>query len=153
MKKIFFIILLLLMVSEIHAKDKLAGILKDLPNNPQVVSYAKKFIGTRYQLGASTKTTKKFDCSSFVKHIIKKTKHKNLPRTAQMQFKKVKKVKNPKIGDLVFFSSKNKKIGHVGIFIGKNKFIHASSGAKKVTISSLNKKYYKKHFKGYGRIK
>jgi len=38
------------------------------------------------------------------------------------------------------------------VYLGNNKFIHASSGANGVTISSLNKKYYKKHLAGFGRI-
>jgi peptidoglycan endopeptidase LytE len=149
--------LFLLFSLESHA-DNLANVLKKLPEkkisrNSSVVKVAKKYLGTRYKLGASTRTTRVFDCSSFVKHVIKRTKHKNLPRTAASQYKKVKKVKHPRVGDLVFFKNTYKRgVSHVGIYIGNNKFIHASSGARKVTISSLKKKYYKKHFKGFGRV-
>ena len=117
------------------------------------IKIAKQFLGRKYRFGASTRTTKVFDCSSFVKKVMKLAKNKNIPRTASSQYKHAKKVKNPKKGDLVFFKGTYKKgISHVGIMISKNKFIHASSGAGKVTISSLNKSYYKKHLKGFARV-
>lgn len=118
----------------------------------KVIKTAKKYLGVRYKYGASTKTTKKFDCSSFVKHVYKKN-GKTLPRTSRTQAKMGKhiKKKNLKRGDLVFFGTK-KRINHVGIYIGGNKFIHASSGAKKVTISKLSKDYYKKHYRGARRV-
>lgn len=53
-------------------------------------------------------------------------------------------------GDLVFFdTTKEFKhiVNHVGIYIGDNKFIHASSGGKKVIITSFDKKkFYKNKF-------
>lgn len=119
-----------------------------------IIKTAKKYLGTKYKYGASTKTTKRFDCSSFVKHVYKKH-GKSLPRTSIKQASVGKHVnkKNLKKGDLVFFSTKrSKRVGHVGIYIGNNKFIHASSGAKKVTISSLNKAYYKNKYKGARRV-
>ena len=54
-----------------------------------------------------------------------------------------------KPGDLVFFDTNGglNSINHVGIYIGNNKFIHASSSlGRKVTISSLNDKYYSKTY-------
>ncbi len=122
----------------------------------QVVRTAKKYLGTRYRFGASTRTTKRFDCSSFTKHVIKKAKGKNIPRTARAQASIGKHInkRNLKPGDLVFFqgTSSHAKISHVGIMISKTQFIHASSGARKVTISSLNKPYYKKKYFGARRV-
>ena len=80
---------------------------------------------------------------------------KRLPRTSTDQASSGKHVnkKNLREGDLVFFKDAYKRgITHVGIYLGNNKFIHASSSAKKVTISSLNKKYYRRHYAGARRI-
>jgi peptidoglycan endopeptidase LytE len=158
MKKIFLIFLVFGFIHANAKKDILAKALLSASSerscsfkNP--VKEAEKYLGTRYLMGSSTKTTRSFDCSSFVKHVIKKSTHKNLPRTAASQYKKVTKVKIPHTGDLIFFKNTYKHgISHVGIYIGNNKFIHASSAAHKVTISSTNKHYYKKHFAGYGRV-
>ena len=38
------------------------------------------------------------------------------------------------------------KVTHVGMYIGDNKFIHASSGGKKVIISDLTTGYYKTRY-------
>ena len=125
------------------------------PKIPQnsIIKTAKKYLGTKYRYGASSKTTSKFDCSSFVQRVFK-THGKNLPRTSNQQASSGKHInkKNLKIGDLVFFSDSRRRIGHVGIFIGKGKFIHASSTAKKVIISNLDKKYYKRKYIGARRV-
>lgn len=121
-------------------------------DNVRIIQRAKKYIGIKYKYGASVNTTKKFDCSSFTKHIYKQS-GKKLPRTSRQQATvghPIKK-KNLRAGDLVFFGTK-KRIGHVGIYIGNNKFIHASSAAKKVTITSLSKKYYSQNYRGARRV-
>ena len=116
----------------------------------KLVKDAKRYLGTRYRYGGTTK--KGIDCSAFVKAVFKKN-GKNLPRTSRQQAKVGKHVKKKdlKIGDLVFFA-KHKTVSHVGMFIGNDKFIHASSGAKKVTITRLSKAYYKSHYKGARRV-
>ena len=117
-----------------------------------LVNTAKKWIGTRYRFGGTTK--RGVDCSAFVKNVYKKH-GKSLPRTASSQASVGKHISknNLKKGDLVFFKGTYKRgISHVGIFLGNNKFIHASSGAHKVIISSLNKAYYHKHYAGARRV-
>jgi len=86
----------MLLVTSLTAEDKLALVLKKIPTKEPVTKVAKKYIGTRYKMGASIKTTKMFDCSSFVHRVIKEAKGKTLPRTAAEQYKTVKKVKHPK---------------------------------------------------------
>ena len=117
-----------------------------------VVKTAKKYLGVKYKWGGCSH--RGFDCSGFVKTVYKKH-GKRLPRVSRDQASAGKHVdkKNLKPGDLVFFSSKHTRhIAHVGIYVGKGKFIHASSGKHKVTISRLSKKYYRRHYKGARRI-
>lgn len=120
----------------------------------KLIRTAKKYLGVRYRYGGCTK--KGMDCSGFVKTVYKKH-GKNLPRTSRNQAKIGKHVKKNglQMGDLVFFRGTSRRSGgitHVGIYLGKGNFIHASSGAKKVTISKLNKTYYKKHYAGARRL-
>ncbi len=157
MKKLLLILALIFGGVQVEAKtkDKLAQTLKSIKSKKDPIKVAKKYLGTKYRFGASTRTTKAFDCSSFVKYVIKKSKGKNLPRTASSQASCGKHIdkKHLRKGDLVFFRGTYKKgISHVGIYAGNGKFIHASSGAKKVTISSLNKAYYRKHYAGARRV-
>ena len=53
-----------------------------------------------------------------------------------------------KKGDLVFFETTGQgRISHVGIYMGERQFIHASSGGKRVMVSSLDTDYYNKSFR------
>lgn len=120
----------------------------------RIESYAKRKLGKRYVWGASgTKNT--YDCSSFTKYVYRKNGI-SIPRTSIKQSKhgKFVKRKDLKKGDLIFFdTSKRRKgyVNHVGIYLGNNKFIHASSAKKKVVITSLNKNFYSKRYKGARR--
>lgn len=152
-------ILLIFGLNSAYSSTHLSNVLKHQihilhsKSSKNVISEAKKYLGTKYKFGGSTR--RGLDCSAFTRLVIKKTKKKTIPRTAEKQASVGKHVrkKDLKPGDLVFFKNTYKKgISHVGIYIGYNKFIHASSGAKKVTISSLNKKYYKKHYAGARRL-
>ena len=116
---------------------------------------AKKQLGKRYVWGATGPRT--FDCSGFTRYVCKKN-GVCLPRTSINQSKVGKRVsrKNLKVGDLVFFDTSKRRRGyvnHVGIYLGNNKFIHASSAKKKVVITSLEKPFYKAHFKWGSRVK
>ncbi|WP_418038131.1 C40 family peptidase [Paenibacillus xylanilyticus] len=116
----------------------------------QIVNYGKKFTGTPYKFGASTSTTKYFDCSSFMKYIFKKY-GVDLPRTSVKQSKEGKAVSkaNLRVGDLVFFSSGSRSTGsnitHVGVYAGNGKILH-TYGAPGVTISDLNSGTWKRTY-------
>ncbi len=115
-----------------------------------VVSYGKKFTGTPYKFGASTSTTKVFDCSSFMKYIFGKYGVK-LPRTSVAQSKVGVAVSksNLKPGDLVFFSSgsraNGKNVTHVAVYAGNGKILH-TYGSPGVTISNLNSGNWKRTY-------
>ena len=123
------------------------------PKSKERITAAKKYLGTKYKYGASTKSTKRFDCSSFVQRIYK---DKKLPRTTRQQIKKGEKKskKTAKKGDLIFFGDSKNHVGHVGIIIDPKKklMIHASSARGKVVISSYNTKYYKRKYRGVRRV-
>ncbi|OZB95099.1 C40 family peptidase [Paenibacillus sp. XY044] len=116
----------------------------------KVVNYGKQYMGTPYKFGASTSTTRNFDCSSFMKHIFKKY-GVNLPRTSVAQSKVGKAVSkaNLKPGDLVFFSSGSRANGHnvthVAVYAGNGKILH-TYGSPGVTISNLNSGNWKKTY-------
>ena len=116
-----------------------------------VLRTAKSFLGLKYRYGGEGKDG--IDCSAFVQKVYREH-GKKLPRTSNEQFRCGRSVSKQELkpGDLVFFSDANRTIGHVGIYLGNNKFIHASSGAHKVTITDLDKAYYKKHFMGGRRF-
>lgn len=112
-----------------------------------IISYGKTFLGTPYKFGASTSTTKYFDCSSLMKRIYAKY-GVTLPRTSVEQSKKGVAVSkaNLKKGDLLFFStgsrSNGKNVTHVGMYIGNGKMLH-TYGSPGVMITDINKAHWK----------
>lgn len=116
----------------------------------QIVAEAKAHLGKPYRFGANGANS--FDCSGFTSYVYKQN-GVSIPRTTTSQASAGSKVSrsNLKVGDLVIFSNTYKKgPSHAGIYIGDSKFIHASSGGKGVTTSSLNDGYYNSRF-SYGR--
>ncbi|GIO31173.1 C40 family peptidase [Paenibacillus sp. VCA1] len=115
-----------------------------------IVNYGKKFMGRPYKFGASTSTTKVFDCSSFMKYIFGHYGIK-LPRTSVEQSKVGKAVSksNLKPGDLVFFSSGGRANGHnvthVAVYAGNGKILH-TYGSPGVTVSDLNSGNWKRTY-------
>jgi len=110
---------------------------------------AKKYLGIRYVWGATGPN--KFDCSGFTQKVYKSA-GVQLPRhsTRQAMVGKYIKYKDLQRGDMVFFDTSRKHKGvvnHVGIYLEDGKFIHASSGKKRVVITDFNKKkFYKRRF-------
>ena len=110
---------------------------------------AKKELGKRYVWGATGPKT--FDCSGFTMKVYR-TAGINLPRVSRSQAKVGAKVAFDELqrGDMVFFDTEKHptgRVNHVGIYLADGKFIHASSGNKKVVITSFDKKkFYKNRF-------
>jgi cell wall-associated NlpC family hydrolase len=64
----------------------------------------------------------------------------------------ISKVDQLQPADLVFFETYRKGPSHVGIYLGDGRFIHASTGQRKVVVSSIRSEYYAKRFLGGNRI-
>lgn len=132
-------------------------------NIKQIISYAMELYATPYKWGGEN-VDKGIDCSFFVKYVYSRLGIV-LPRTSREQVNVGIPVddKDLRCGDLLFFKKSyykkvNKKykrferIYHVGIYLKDKEFIHASRGNKKVTISSLEEPYYKKHYSNARRL-
>ncbi|OKP77855.1 hydrolase [Paenibacillus sp. P3E] len=115
-----------------------------------IVNLGKKYMGVRYDFGASISSTRSFDCSSFTKYIFGKY-GVNLPRTSVDQSKVGRAVSkaNLKTGDLLFFSSGSRANGsnvtHVAVYMGNGKILH-TYGSPGVTISNLNSGNWKRTY-------
>jgi cell wall-associated NlpC family hydrolase len=126
------------------ADDAVAGV---KARKQHLIRRAKSQLGTRYRYGGET-PRRGFDCSGFTRWTFKKVT--GLPHSSMRQYKLSRKPGYKRIyrrarlhrGDLVFFKTTRAKVGHVGMYIGRGRFIHASSGADKVTISSVRDRYY-----------
>ena len=114
-----------------------------------VGSYAKNFLGKPYVWGAIGPD--KFDCSGFTRKVYGQSGIK-IPRYSGHQAEVGTYIEYDKLerGDMVFFDTDRKatgRVNHVGIYLEDGKFIHASSGKKKVVITDFNeKKFYKNRF-------
>ena len=114
----------------------------------KVISFAQTKLGSPYVWGATGPNT--FDCSGFVGYVFKKAANVDLPRVSSSQAAYRPRISsmNMKKGDLVFFETTGKgRISHVGIYMGNSQFIHASSGGRKVMVSSLDSSFYNKTFR------
>jgi cell wall-associated NlpC family hydrolase len=116
----------------------------------KIVNTAQKYMGVPYVWGAETPSG--WDCSGFTRYVMKENGI-SLPRTAAEQFDTGTPIErnNLQPGDLVFFTTYKPGASHVGFYMGNGKFIHASSVAKEVTISSLDEQYYTEHYIGARR--
>ena len=124
----------------------------DSTKGSALITTAKTYLGVPYVFGASASTTAEFDCSSFTQRVMKENGI-TIPRTAAEQYEvgTVIDKANLQVGDLVFFTTYKPGASHVGFYMGNRQFIHASSVAKQVTISSLDDTYYTEHYIGARR--
>ncbi|MDF9407918.1 MAG: D-gamma-glutamyl-meso-diaminopimelic acid endopeptidase CwlS precursor [Pelotomaculum sp. PtaB.Bin104] len=114
-----------------------------------IVSYAEQFLGTPYVWAGGS--PRGFDCSGFTSYVFGHFGI-DLPHAADEQFDEGYRVSQPRAGDLVFFSTYESGPSHVGIYIGDNQFIHGSSGAGEVCITSLSTPYYRERYLGARRV-
>ncbi|MDR2006289.1 MAG: C40 family peptidase [Acidaminococcales bacterium] len=117
----------------------------------KIVMHASGFLGTPYVWGGVTPNG--FDCSGFIYYLLSQY-GVVMPRMADGQFNVGAPVERANIqaGDLVFFSTYEPGPSHVGIYMGDGNFIHASSAAGQVTITSMQKVYYVERYLGARRL-
>ncbi len=114
----------------------------------RVISHALALMGRPYHWGGTQPGG--FDCSGLVQYVMADVGIV-LPRTMREMLQVVRPVTELDLrpGDLVFFRSPD----HVGIYLGNGEFIHASSGKRRVTISSLvTDRFYQRRYIGSGRV-
>ena len=115
---------------------------------------ADQLMGIRYQFGGNTESG--VDCSGLVRLVWQKLGLglATLPRTAASMATLGLPVSlsDIKPGDLVFFNTLGRNFSHVGVYLGEGRFLHASSGQRRVTLSSLSERYFRERFEGARRL-
>lgn len=124
----------------------------------EVISTARTFTGTPYKYGGMTRAG--MDCSGLTINAFRAI-NLSLPRQAEDQAtvgEKIKKRKDLREGDLVFFATgkRRRKVTHVGIVTDVKarddiRFIHASTSLG-VVETNLYTDYYNKRYRGARRI-
>ena len=137
-------------VSKVVTSENVMGNRVDYQNDirERILSFARSKLGSRYVWGATGPNT--FDCSGFIQYVFNKSIGITLPRVSsdQANYKPKISLMSMKKGDLIFFETTEEgRISHVGIYMGENQFIHASSGGKRVMVSSLDTDYYMRIFR------
>jgi hypothetical protein len=118
----------------------------------RLTDYAKIYLGNKYVYGGCS--TAGFDCSGFTMFVYARLGYR-LPHNALSQTRLGQKVRRADLlgGDLVFFATmRSPFINHVGIYLKDGDFIHASSGAGRIKIDSLEDGYYRVRYRGARRL-
>ena len=99
------------------------------------------------------KTQKGIDCSTFAKYIQATIFNDTIMGSARDLCTQSTPISKDSLqtGDMIFFKIGRPYVSHVGIYLKDGKFVHATT-RKGITVSSLDMKYYKKHFFGAGRF-
>lgn len=119
-----------------------------------MIREAEKYLGMPYVWGGSSPSTS-FDCSGYVSWVINHCGNGwNVGRqTANGLLGCCTRVskEEAKPGDLVFFKGTYSTPGasHVGIYVGDGMMIHCGNP---IQYTSINTRYWKKHFYTFGRI-
>ena len=122
----------------------------------KTIYVAQALVGAPYAKKAEP--PKSFDCATYAYYCYGKAGCDSMKSSSKGQgyddsFDKID-YDHLKRGDLVCFDTVSDKdlSDHVGIYLGSGYFLHASSAAKKVMLSSLSSGYYKRTFSWGRRI-
>jgi cell wall-associated NlpC family hydrolase len=102
-----------------------------------IVSFALSQVGTPYKFGGTTPMSG-FDCSGLVQYVYSRH-YLTPPRTAARQARIGAPIRRDRLqrGDILAFG--HDSITHIGIYVGDRKFVHASSVAGRVIVSSIDR--------------
>jgi peptidoglycan hydrolase-like protein with peptidoglycan-binding domain len=116
-----------------------------------LISMARQYLGVPYVWAG--RSPGGFDCSGFIYYVFDQLGYR-LPRMADGQYEVgIPAPRNAlRPGDLVFFETYEPGPSHVGIYLGNEQFIHASSGAGYVTVTSMSNPYHRDRYIGARRI-
>jgi peptidoglycan DL-endopeptidase CwlO len=139
-----------------------------------VISLGYKLLGTPYEFGSSRYNTSTFDCSDFIRHIVKEIAGITLPTNSRSQGDWVKENSSVitnwnhlKRGDLMFFMSYrgndssdypksnrlDQRITHVGMYLGDGKVLHTwSKDSGGVRVDSIVNKHWEDRFMFGGSV-
>jgi cell wall-associated NlpC family hydrolase len=117
----------------------------------ELLALSRRYLGVRYRWGGTTPSG--FDCSGFMYYVFGRL-GVTLPRTTFSMFDGGAPVPREDLqsGDLVFFETVSPGPSHAGIYLGDGRFIHASSGAGRVLITSMDDAYYAPRYLGARRF-
>jgi cell wall-associated NlpC family hydrolase len=115
----------------------------------RAASAALQQVGRPYRYGGSSPSG--FDCSGLVQFAYA-TVGVKVPRTTSGQWAELAPVskREMRAGDLLFFNIDG-KMSHVGMYVGDGKFVHAPSSGKRVSIETLDSRFYSRAFIRAGR--
>lgn len=115
-----------------------------------LLSVANAQLGKRYVWSEEGPNT--FDCSGLVYYCLRACGVKTSRYSASgfsnvNSWTRISNIGDLTAGDLLFFrNDSSSRISHTGIYIGGNQFIHASSSAGKVIVSSITTSYWTRNF-------
>lgn len=106
----------------------------------RTMALAAKHKGVPYRRGGTT--PRGFDCSGFTRFVYDKL-HKRIPRTSQQQFNAARRVKHPRVGDLIFYhSSRSGSVYHVAIYAGHRKVWHSTRPGERVRKTGISARHW-----------
>jgi cell wall-associated NlpC family hydrolase len=110
-----------------------------------------RYVGVRYRWGGMS--PRGFDCSGFIGYVMRVV-GVSVPRTTGAMWSMGRPIDRGRlqVGDIVFFTTTRPGPSHAGIYVGNNQFVHASSGFGRVTVTSMDYRYYKPRYLGARRF-
>jgi cell wall-associated NlpC family hydrolase len=143
------------LATESASPPKPSAAVSELPpaRGDDLVFRALSHIGARYKRGGASPETG-FDCSGFVRHVVKDVLGVALPRSAREISRTGEAVQavDLKPGDLVFYNTLRRAFSHVGIYLGEHRFVHAPATGGEVRVEDMRQAYWLKRFNGARRL-